>query len=682
MKKLMTFSFLILMIYISGIAFVNYGYSAMQTIEGNKTQISIGLPHGETEATFLSKIKQKMDELDSDIMIRYIDNLNGKLHHKYYMINNTNRFIQILGSKDHLAVKDNDCFSTAVQSSCNYQPLRVPNTLQEISLYSWSRASFVNNDKITAFIEEGRVQDVSEEIVKLGYAVSIASGRFVFMQFDPKLFLFIPSFMFIISIMFYVLSNGKKNVLRKYEGYTAVQVTLDELEDNFPSMFLITTVVLIISLIVGFLSFQGSFIQFLLFYLRSLMVIVVISIVGILIAGFLIGTQSSAEYIKGKAPKKGIYYTTIFGKIVFLVFFLFSLSLGINVIRLVIDNTNTAREIQERVAHYVTVPIYENNASARELDDNYLEFYKLTVEKLNGILIDAGYYRQDEWTGRTQSEEDDLPFITINDNYLNINPILTNTGKPISSSMFDKEKQNVLIPLTKLDDKKKYEEIISTWFSKPLVFIEYDGKASQIYSFNPGVGSDSLGRIDQPIIIIFDIDSENAGGFIKSYVSQRSYLLKVSTQNPYEELLPYIDQAGIGSVSPRTPYVMEGFQEFVSFQENSLYLYLSQSALFLIGILSLIIFSTHIFFENNNRQIACSLIEGSTLADVMRQHLFFSLISFVLIVGLLFGATQITTVTVNHNLLLAVLTAELIVTFIIGKNYAARNVALIMKGEQ
>ncbi len=682
MKKLMSFSFLVLMVYVSGIAFINYGYSAMQTIEGNKTQITIRLPEGEADASFLSNIEQKMTELNADIMIRYVDGLNGRMHHKYYLINNSKRFIEVVGSRDPLVIKDNDCYSTTNQSSCNYKPLKVPSNLQEISLYPWGKASFNNINEVTAFIDAGNAQEVTQEINKLGYEVSIFSGVSLLMELDPKLFLFVPSFMFIMSIMFYMFSIGKNNVLRKYEGFNVMQIIKDELVKTLPTLLVISLVVVAITMFAGLLSFQRSFTQFLLFYIRYQLVVIAILLTGILIAGFLIWTQSSAEHIKGKAPKKGIYYTTMFGKIVFLIFFLYSLSLGIRFIQSINQNTKTARMIQEKVEHFVTVPIYGNNASPEGMEQNYLEFYKLTVEDLNGILIEAGNYRQDEMTGLTPSEEYDQPYITINDNYLKFNPIFTNTGISIDPSLFDKGKQYVLIPSTRIDEKAKYEELISTWYSKPIEFIEYDGKASEIYSYNPGIGSDALGRIDQPIIFIFDIDSKDAGAFIRGYVSTGSYLLQVSTQNPYEELHPYIDQAGIGSVSPATPYVIEGFREFVSFQQSNLRLFLSQSVLFSVGILSLIVFSTQLFFENNNRQIACSLIEGSTLFEVMRRHLFLSLISYLLIIGLMFVAKRVTSVTVNQYLLLVVLTAEVLITILIAKTYAAHNISLIMKGEE
>jgi len=112
---------------------------------------------------------------------------------------------------------------------------------------------------------------------------------------------------------------------------------------------------------------------------------------------------------------------------------------------------------------------------------------------------------------------------------------------------------------------------------------------------------------------MFDEYKEYAGLFIKSYCSTGSYFLKTYTKDPYQELLPILEQADISSVILRTPYISDNFNDLVAFQLSTFRLYIAQSAFFLLGLISLIIFSVDLYCEINKQKIACSLIEGATI---------------------------------------------------------------------
>lgn len=177
-------------------------------------------------------------------------------------------------------------------------------------------------------------------------------------------------------------------------------------------------IVEIITLVIAALLYKQSVPQYIIFSLPYIALFAVIVIVGLIVSSFFITLQNSAEHIKGKVPKRGIYVTTILAKCVFVTFIMFFLSIAIRNAIICSNTIQTARFISEKTADYVTVPVNESNASARMLADNYISFYAATVERYQGVLIDASNYEYELISGRTLAEEYGQDEVTINRNYL------------------------------------------------------------------------------------------------------------------------------------------------------------------------------------------------------------------------------------------------------------------------
>jgi len=682
MRKLMILCFCVLTVAFSALAGINFAYSALETIEGDKQQIVISNPEGSDPKVFLSQIDQTLEPMNQDIMFRYIDMSGDKPHYKYFKTNHTTDFIKIPAEAKVIRPKQGECHSTTHQSDCTEPLLKVPDNYQTLSISNWYDAADFDLSSANFFVEASYAQETAAAIQGLGYAVQLESGLNINMQMDRLLLLFVPAFMFVISAMFYSFSNGKQNVLKKMEGYTTLNILQEEARKNMRWLGGCFLIIVCTTLIITALVFRTSFIQFYFFYLRYLLILLGILILGGLLAAIIVRLQNNAEFVKGRVPKKGMYFTTMFGKIVFLIFLLFSLSMAIRDIIGVTSSIRTLDFIQEKVANYVTIPIIESNVYLSDPEENYLAFYRLTVDQHQGVLIDAGNYYHDTFTGSNLSIDFGQDFITINENYLDLNPIYDPSGAVITPGRFSDTQYNILIPVTKQDEKEKYVEWIDLWYGLEVNFIGYDSSKSEIYSYNPGVGSDSLGRLDQPVILMFDEHMEYAGLYIESYCSQGDYFVKTYTDDPYQELLPILEQAGISSVSIRTPYISDNFNEMVAFQLSNLRLFLFQSAFFLQGLVSLIIFSVDLYCEINKQRIACSLIEGATIMGYMGPHFIAIGVTYLITTPLLGLSTKVTSVTVNYNLLIAAIALELIVTVVFANRIAKRNLYQIVKGAE
>ena len=152
--------------------------------------------------------------------------------------------------------------------------------------------------------------------------------------------------------------------------------------------------------------------------------------------------------------RRGIYFTTILAKGVFVGFIIFFLSIAIRNVTISYHTMQTSQFFADKVSGYVTVPVNTSNASMQNLNENYKAFYSATVNRYNGILVDASNYEYNLINGRTPAEEFGQTSITVNRNYLDFNPIYGTDGKQISDTQLSVTDFNVLLPVSKEGGKE------------------------------------------------------------------------------------------------------------------------------------------------------------------------------------------------------------------------------------
>lgn len=155
----------------------------------------------------------------------------------------------------------------------------------------------------------------------------------------------------------------------------------------------------------------------------------------------------------------------------------------------------TSQFFADKVSGYVTVPVNTSNASMQNLNENYKAFYSATVNRYNGILVDASNYEYNLINGRTPAEEFGQTSITVNRNYLDFNPIYGTDGKQISDTQLSVTDFNVLLPVSKEGEKEKWCEFVQTAYGMKANFIPYDGSNNKVYSYNANTGTDDHGGV-------------------------------------------------------------------------------------------------------------------------------------------------------------------------------------------
>ncbi len=684
MRKLMILCFVIFLSVLSMLSFFNYSLGTVEKIEMDKKRITIDKPENITNEVFLSEVDKALESINADIMYCYTDMSGKKPSHNYYKTNHTTDFVSISSPHKSIILDRFECISTTTNEGYTSYRLNFPSIYQDITFYNWYQGGIYDLSSCKYFVSNDNYEEVAAAITGLGYPVNTSQGGLIFSQLPISIFAFIPAFMLVASICFYALSGGKKNVLKKMEGYTTLNIIIDELKYNAPSLLISFLVIEAITLAAAAFFFKWAVFQYSIFSLKYILICLLVLFAGFIVAALLIYIQNSAEHIKGKVPKKGIYLISILSKCIFLVFIMYLMTISLNVVLICYNTYRTANFLKEKVSGYVTIPLYESNASSSNLFDNYLSFYNETVDNYNGILIDASNYRYSLMTGSTSCEKYGEDSITVNDNYLSFNPIYDTNGKIITPDSFSDGKFNILIPETKIDEMDKYRKQIQKWCSLNINFITYDADKTDIYSYNARTGTGECGRIDEPVILIADSNwlSDHAF-YVVNWCSSGSYFIKTYTDDPYSELLPLLKETGIASVTPRTPYVSSEFDETINNLLPGLRLYGTQSIALLIGLVAIVLFSAKLYCENYRDRITYCLIEGYSLPGCIKSHLILTIISYILVLIIaLFIMKNFTGISTNFYILAGAFIGEIIITFIVCRKYTRINLYEIVKGAE
>ncbi len=200
-----------------------------------------------------------------------------------------------------------------------------------------------------------------------------------------------------------------------------------------------------------------------------------------------------------------------------------------------------------------------------------------------------------------------------------------------------------------------------------------------INSFNAMTGQTTLGHLDNPDIVIYD--SEIMTEEMLPGMSNYYYLLKVNTDDPYSELLPYLKQAGIEDVVLETPFVENTFSNVISTYVQDFVYQLAFSMVYLISSVILSIFMAKIYIENNKEKIAIEKLCGVSFFDIYKKYI-------ILLIGIILFLTVACIIMkiyfsmiIEPICLLLIIILDLVVFFITEKRVNRKNILSVLKGE-
>lgn len=228
--------------------------------------------------------------------------------------------------------------------------------------------------------------------------------------------------------------------------------------------------------------------------------------------------------------------------------------------------------IAKILENYYAFPIVRG---AQTIDaDNQLQynelldiFYRETKEIYRPVLMDCNNYVSYAGEQTLAQQYNQLP-VTVNEYYLEINPIHDIYGNEIGPSQFKEDALNILIP-----DTMELTEVIDSQFAyyKSQGY-EFNGiyyqSGETIRAFSPFVGKNGDGLIENPVIIIYD--SELIWGQMLNYVSGEHVFFQLKTDNPYEEILPALKQYHLDGIMLTAQPISNIYDNSISYVNKEL----------------------------------------------------------------------------------------------------------------
>lgn len=325
----MIFCFILLFSVLSALSCFNFAFDALDQIEADKISIVIEKPESISNTDFLAEIDHALETVNADIMLRCVENVGDKAHYQYFKTNHTTGFLDISTSVGNNQLENSECISTTVPVGYTTHRLNASSLMQDISFFPWADAEKYDLSAATYYVKMDQQSTVVDTLNQLGYAVTINPTAYISGKFSVLLFGFVPAFMLVASMAFYILSSGKKNVLKKMEGYAVRDILADEAKNIFPIFAASFLLIEAVTLITAAALYQTTLPQYILFSLPNIAMLILVVLIGFLLSAMLICRQNSAEYVKGRVPRRGIYITTILAKGVFVGFIIFFLSIAV-----------------------------------------------------------------------------------------------------------------------------------------------------------------------------------------------------------------------------------------------------------------------------------------------------------------------------------------------------------------
>lgn len=677
MRKLVIFCFVVCMTVLSVLSLFNFAQDAEETMILGKRTVILEKPEALSNSEFLERIDAALGEAGADIMYCYAELGGDKPLYRYYKTSHTDSFLSVSTGKGSVRLEADEFFSTVKQPGAI--ALHLSSLFQDTAIFPLIQAEQHDLTAATYYVSEGQLDTVLHALKDLGYSATATNERLLSTKL-PLYFLFIPAFMLCVSIVFYTLSTGKKNVLKKMEGYTTGNILLAEIKAFAPALCLCFLLIFTAAMLCAVWLHPVAIPQFGLFLLEDCLWLFIPLTLGVLFSLLFLSRQRSAEYVKGKVPKRGIYITNTLAKASFLAFTLFSLTIAVlNIMQ--INNTFHAAEFcSEKTAGYVTAPLNNVNSGRAPAEADYLAFYHATVDRYNGILMAASDFNYDLLEGKMQGEEYNQDYAKINRNYLAFNPVYAPDGSQIGDALLSDTDVNILLPKSKEHRMTEVRERGLSWGQfEDVNIVLYDDEVSNIYSYNASTGLGGNGALPAPILVIEEGGLLD-GRFIEAWCSQRAYFLYVPVDDPYAELLPILRETGVDAATISTPTVAATFDKMIHHLTYMLMIWGVQAVVLLIGLFCLILFGARLYCDNYRDRIACRLIEGHSLLSCIHGHLLLTVLYYgAVAAGLLLLKLAIE---LDYNILLGAFLSELLITLLACGNVARKNLYQIVKGAE
>lgn len=699
MKKIMYVAFTLFIIVISFLEVQSYSIECDGFYTKGLESITIDKKQGQSNNDFVNEIEKIASENNFDIAYITLDERTGKTEYKIYKTNNTSDFYDISIDGNLQELSENECFSTK-NSVDGYKTKHIKG-LWLNSDYTISNFDEIKDKSLENVIYRIKASDLTNTMdcyTNKGYSVQLTTDNMsVQTSLDYFTYIsqvFLPFVIMLISFVSYFLFNGKNVVLKKMEGFSNSDIRLEEWKRNIKAFLLIFLVIEIISCTIVQIISSNALIDFIKHSYINVLLSLIISIATFAVCSYIMSFQKSSEFIKGKNYNKLSFVILTVLKVFFSLFLIINLSNVLMTIYNAYGSYKSFENIAEKTRGYIYFTVSSENEDIFSLEAHdritkkSKQLYNDTVDTLDGIIFSANNYSTDLYTGETavnseiyiDNEVYSLPkSIVINANYLKINPIYDINGKLISENDFKKDKYNFLVSEKNKDNYIQDISVPSSDYIENDINVIFYKADQDIHTFDPQASLMTEGKIDNPTIAIYSPDKDDYGN-IGSYIAC-CYFVKTTTDEPYDELLPYIKDAGLENIILSVKSVSTSFSEMQNMYLHICIDYGTKAVVYTIGLLLLSFFMVKEYFEIFKNKIAIKKLIGYNFFNIHKTYLLITAVVDIIVLLLCIFRKYINILEAfNIWFWVAVVVIDIVMFILISKTYTRKTILEILKG--
>lgn len=695
MKKILYIISILNILFFLISSFWLFSYDNQFRIMDGKAEIQIEKPKDMTNQAFVEMLKKMAAALNSDIAYTTFDLNDGKYVENVYVTRHDAGFLNLQYEKGNY---EKDDFSTDL--SLEKKLLHGSNYIGDYSIYHIEEMEFLSLDQNSYFVSDDRLLDWETALQEEG-----VQERVLRRNIDPSFFYVsqvqkvnlvkgILTVCQFLSLLFYFFMEKKEIAIKKLNGKNLKEVLFEEFFSNklicIPG--LMASFVAVALCTVAVMWNTATSVLFLSFIKRGLL---------FLFGGFVLFSICSVTYImsiagirdiQGRDQRNKLYIIFAFAKAMILLVLVFHTS-GFAQDLADLGNLNRSNlEVNQKIEDYVYVHLYSTiyelydeygrtSHKGREVANQRLKhFIEDTVDTFEGVIVYNGNYR-------LKGDLDDQEFrdITVNENYLKINPIKGADGKLITEEALDADRPNLIMSENE-NTKREVEDFVEEFnefeeadgsqyrITAEDVNVIYYSADSKFYGLNPFTNAKYVGLLQEPILQIYN-DNYSVFNALE-IISNGAYLMKCDTDDPYMEILPYLKKNKLDRYILEAPHIKNAFSDQISATSRTVAVNTALIILYLIPLVFLTIYFVKIYICNYSKENFIKTVNGCGFWKNYHKAIVIEFLQLLLVASLM----------IYNGLALHILiftaSVDLAAFYFSGRIYGKHNINEILKGRR
>ncbi len=628
-RKFIIVIFILSVVFFLSFQLINYSTNTLSCILENKTDIIINIDEDTNYKDIVSSLNKIAEENKTDIMILFRDLKDDKMEYVFYKTNINENFFKLpcennsifVYGDDALSEKDTDNSRKIYNFNLSKHYITIKNiehvTENDLSYFD----VFIENDKYDDMVKAFCDNNISCQ--KEDSGVALTDYTIIFLIFSIVLGFF--SF----SIIYYAIWLQKDFSVKRSLGIAKSAIIFLELKNIIIKLTIsIVIIYLIFTAAVGIIFGVQSSILFVSKTFFGIIIFFAALLAAFAISFYISVSLSGIKQLKGKKQYSILSAFTFFVRTVLFIVVLVTLSMSISKVIEISKDYKMLKTISKKAENYYLTKVYalyENpDDNSKECAEKYLSLYNSLYDNNNCILFSSSGR---EFGGNYYNGK---PWIYVNDHFIDICDVFDLKGNKIVSDDIPDDKLVFLLPgdnykvdySSALESLTEFEKNHNKVNENDILYLEYNPEKSKLYSFDINRDRDVNGVFSDVVIEIMNSKSNvSLVTCLPSYFSNRIMFESNGDQDAYNEILPLLKTNKLDRLILKTPSVSSDYEESISIDKQYLKIWCTISLFCICMLLVMIVYSCNLYILNNQKQIACKMMQGLCFFDVFLKRL-------------------------------------------------------------